>query len=137
MGSNEISGISGLQNLFGMVEKVTPFLKVVGGDRFSTFGESEKRSRWPGSSPDQGGSVGFYPHATFIILLGMSMECSNYLVSWVVTYLGDLQPTYHLGVIIYLRSTMDIPVTFEQVTSITTHFRVPIFFRHFRSRIAG
>ena len=22
------------------------------------------------------------------------MELSNYLVSWVVTYLGDLQPTY-------------------------------------------
>ena len=33
----------------------------------------------------------------------------NYLVSWVVTYLGDLQPTY-IGVIIYLLSTMDIPV---------------------------
>ena len=31
----------------------------------------------------------------------MSMELSNYLVSWVVTYLGDLQPTY-IGVIIYL-----------------------------------
>ena len=29
------------------------------------------------------------------------MELSNYLVSWVVTYLGDLQPTY-IGVIIYL-----------------------------------
>ena len=27
------------------------------------------------------------------------MELSNYLVSWVVTYLGDLQPTY-IGVII-------------------------------------
>ena len=40
---------------------------------------------------------------------GMSMELSNYLVSWVVTYLGDLQPTY-IGVIIYLLSTMDIPV---------------------------
>ena len=25
---------------------------------------------------------------------GMSMELSNYLVSWVVTYLGDLQPSY-------------------------------------------
>ena len=24
----------------------------------------------------------------------MSMELSNYLESWVVTYLGDLQPTY-------------------------------------------
>ena len=39
----------------------------------------------------------------------MSMELSNYLVSWVVTYLGDLQPTY-IGVIIYLLSSMDIPV---------------------------
>ena len=37
------------------------------------------------------------------------MELSNYLVSWVVTYLGDLQPTY-IGVIIYLLSTMDILV---------------------------
>ena len=39
----------------------------------------------------------------------MSMELSNYLVSWVVTYLGDLQPTY-IGVIIYLLSSMDILV---------------------------
>ena len=38
----------------------------------------------------------------------MSMELSNYLVSWVVTYLGDLQPTY-IRVIIYLLSSMDIP----------------------------
>ena len=38
-----------------------------------------------------------------------SMELSNYLVSWVVTYLGDLQPTY-IGVIIYLLSSMDILV---------------------------
>ena len=37
------------------------------------------------------------------------MELSNYLVSWVVTYLGDLQPTY-TGVIIYSLSSMDIPV---------------------------
>ena len=36
------------------------------------------------------------------------MEVSNYLVSWVVTYLGDFQPTY-IGVILYLLSTMDIP----------------------------
>ena len=42
----------------------------------------------------------------------MSMELSNYLVSWVVTYLGDLQPTY-IGVIIYLLSTMDILVVFQ------------------------
>ena len=40
---------------------------------------------------------------------GMSMELSNYLVSWVATYLGDLQPTY-IGVIIYLLSSMDILV---------------------------
>ena len=39
------------------------------------------------------------------------MKLSNYLVSWVVTYLGDLQPTY-IGLIIYLLSTMDIPVGF-------------------------
>ena len=39
----------------------------------------------------------------------MSMKLSNYLVSWVVAYLGDLQPTY-IGLIIYLLSTMDIPV---------------------------
>ena len=38
------------------------------------------------------------------------MELHKYLVSWVVTYLGDLQPTY-IGVVIYLLSTMDIPVT--------------------------
>ena len=37
------------------------------------------------------------------------MELSNYLVSWVVTYLGDLQPTC-IGVIIYLLSTIGIPV---------------------------
>ena len=37
------------------------------------------------------------------------MELSKYLVSLVVTYLGNLQPTY-IGVIIYLLSTMDIPV---------------------------
>ena len=37
------------------------------------------------------------------------MKLSNYLVTWVVTYSGDLQPTY-IGLIIYLLSTMDIPV---------------------------
>ena len=48
----------------------------------------------------------------------MSMALSNYLVSLVVTYLGDLQPTY-IGVIIYLLSTMDIPVvsTFHSRTN--------------------
>ena len=40
----------------------------------------------------------------------MSIALSNYLVSWVVTYLGHLQPTY-IGVIIYLLSTMDIPAS--------------------------
>ena len=39
------------------------------------------------------------------------MELSNYVVSWVVTYLGDLQPTY-IGVITItqLLGTMDIQV---------------------------
>ena len=37
------------------------------------------------------------------------MALKNYLVSWVVTYIGDLQPS-DIGVIIYLLSTMDIPV---------------------------
>ena len=48
----------------------------------------------------------------------MSMELSNYLVSWVITYLGDLQPTY-IGVIIYLLSTMDIPLDPEHIPSKT------------------
>ena len=37
------------------------------------------------------------------------MEVSNYIVSWFITYLGDLQPTY-IGVIIHLPSSIDIPV---------------------------
>ncbi len=37
------------------------------------------------------------------------MEVINELVSWFITYLGKLQPTY-IGVIIHLLSTMDIPV---------------------------
>ena len=37
------------------------------------------------------------------------MEVSNQLVSWLITCLGDLQPTY-IGVITHLLSTMDIPV---------------------------
>ena len=40
------------------------------------------------------------------------MEVSSWLVSWFITYLGDLQPTYK-GVIIHLLSTMDIPVQYE------------------------
>ena len=39
----------------------------------------------------------------------VSMEVSNYLVSWFITYLQDLQPTC-IGVIIHLLSTMDIQV---------------------------
>ena len=42
------------------------------------------------------------------------MEVSNQLVSWVITYLGDLQPT-DIGVITQLLSTMDIPVQFQLV----------------------
>ena len=38
------------------------------------------------------------------------MEVSKWLVSWFITYLRDLQPTY-IGVITQLLSTMDIPVT--------------------------
>ena len=49
------------------------------------------------------------------VCTGMSMQLSNYLVSWVVTYLGDLQPTY-IGVIIYLLSSMDILVYYAKVT---------------------
>ena len=37
------------------------------------------------------------------------MEASNYLVSWFITYLQDLQPTY-TGIITHVLSTMDIPV---------------------------
>ena len=37
------------------------------------------------------------------------MEVSNYLVSWFITNVWDLQPTY-IGVIIQLLSSMDIPV---------------------------
>ena len=37
------------------------------------------------------------------------MEVSNWLVSWFITYLRDLQPTYK-GVITHLLSSMDIPV---------------------------
>ena len=41
---------------------------------------------------------------------GSEMQTRN-VVSWAITYLGDLQPTY-IGVIIQLLSTMDIPVDF-------------------------
>ena len=39
----------------------------------------------------------------------VSMEVSNYLVSWFTTHLWDLQPAF-IGDIIHLRSTIDIPV---------------------------
>ena len=42
------------------------------------------------------------------------MELSKYLVSWVVTYLGDLQPTY-IGLTIYLLSSMDILVVVFEI----------------------
>ena len=37
---------------------------------------------------------------------GMSMEVSKWLVSWFITYLGDLQPTY-IQVIIHLLTSTD------------------------------
>ena len=37
------------------------------------------------------------------------LGCPWKLVSWLITYLADLQPTY-IAVIIHLLSTMDIPV---------------------------
>ena len=39
----------------------------------------------------------------------VSMEVSNQLVSWVITYLRDLLPTY-IRNLIHLLSTMDFPV---------------------------
>ena len=41
------------------------------------------------------------------------MEVSKYLVSWIIIYLRNLQPTY-IGVIIDSLSTMDIPGQFSQ-----------------------
>ena len=46
---------------------------------------------------------------------GMSMEVSKWLVSWFITHLGDLQPTY-IWVIIHLLSTMDTLVLIEVIT---------------------
>ena len=37
------------------------------------------------------------------------MEVGNWLVSWFMTYLRDLQPTY-VGAVMQLLSIMDIPV---------------------------
>ena len=45
----------------------------------------------------------------FKIPTRVSMEANNYLVSWLITYLGNLQPTY-TGGIIHLLGAMDIPV---------------------------
>ena len=42
------------------------------------------------------------------------MEVSNYLVSWLITYLGELQPTY-AGAIIHVLSAMDIPVLLRKL----------------------
>ena len=39
------------------------------------------------------------------------MEVSNYLVSWLITYLWDLQPTF-IGVIFHLLTSMDTLVYF-------------------------
>ena len=45
-----------------------------------------------------------------MVVTWMSMEVSNdSIVSWFISYLRDLQPTYK-GVISQLLSTMDIPV---------------------------
>ena len=60
-----------------------------------------------------------------VIFTRMSMALSNYLVSWVVIYLEDLQPTY-IGVIIYLLSTMDIPVL-STITMFHHHLGVHMF----------
>ena len=45
----------------------------------------------------------------YLPYLGVHGSDRNELVSWVITYLGHLQPTY-IGVIIRLLSTMDILV---------------------------
>ena len=58
----------------------------------------------------------------------MSMEVSKWLVSWFITHLGDLQPTY-IGVKIHLLSTMEhpsrnsriLPRSFTQL-QVVTHF---------------
>ena len=55
------------------------------------------------------------------IFTWMSMELSNYLVSWVITYLPDLQPTF-IGVIIHLLSTMDIQVGIRKWESYGSRF---------------
>ena len=63
----------------------------------------------PLNSPRFGEYVLFFPiteesQISVIHINRVSMEVSNYLVSWFITYLGDLQPTYK-GVIIHLLST--------------------------------
>ena len=50
------------------------------------------------------------------------MEVSNWLVSWFITYLRDLQPTY-IRVIIHLLTSMDIPVgrVITPISRVVTH----------------
>ena len=48
------------------------------------------------------------------------MEVSNHLVSWFITYLRDLLPTY-IGVITQLLSTMDTLVLFRQFLATSGH----------------
>ena len=52
----------------------------------------------------------------------VSMEVSNWLVSWLISYVGDLQPTYK-GVIIHLLSTMDIQVGVHYISFLVEDFR--------------
>ena len=45
------------------------------------------------------------------------MEVGNWLISWFITYLRDLQPTL-IGAILHLLSSMNIPVgvdSFEKI----------------------
>ena len=46
-------------------------------------------------------NIGATSPVKFVIATMVSMEVSNQLVSWLIAYLGDLQPTY-IGVIIHL-----------------------------------
>ena len=56
----------------------------------------------------------------------MSMELSNYLVSWVFHLLrGRNEPTY-IGVIIYLQSTMDILVPSLEIAGLMKTIGFPL-----------
>ena len=70
----------------------------------------ETPSKWPVGLSSWRWGGWFREMEDSLVRTRMSMELSNYLVSWVATYLGDLQPTY-IGFIIYLLSSMDIPVS--------------------------